>query len=268
MAYQSTFDDPGRDTNAFYRRTLHVLSDARVPFLVGGSHALLNYTGIVRETKDFDLFVRRGELDAALGALRQAGYRTEISYPHWLAKARQGTDVVDLVFSSGNGICRVDDGWFDNAVEADVLGMPVKIAPPEELLWQKAFVMERERFDGADIAHILRSCAETLDWDRLLARFDAYWQLLLSHLVTFCFIYPSERHRIPQDVMSTLLERLRVEIAGPPSDDHVCRGTLTSRAQYLLDIGRYGYEDARLAPRGNMTPEECVYWTWAIEHLE
>src|SRR3954469_5672239 len=66
MAYQSTFDAPDRDTNAFYRRTLHVLSDARVRFLVGGSHAILNYTGIVRETKDFDLFIQRGDLDAAL----------------------------------------------------------------------------------------------------------------------------------------------------------------------------------------------------------
>src|ERR1044071_7752165 len=62
MAYQSTYDTPDRDTNAFYRRTLHVLSDARTPFLVGGSHALLNYTGIVRETKDFDLFVRQSDV--------------------------------------------------------------------------------------------------------------------------------------------------------------------------------------------------------------
>src|SRR4051812_33987093 len=77
MAYQSTFDDPTRDTNAFYRRTLHVLSDARVPFLVGGSHAFLNYTGIARETKDFDLFVREQHVDDALAALREAGYYTE-----------------------------------------------------------------------------------------------------------------------------------------------------------------------------------------------
>jgi hypothetical protein len=40
-----------------------------------------------------------------------------------------------------------------------------------------------------------------------------------------------------------------------------------SRAQYLIDIGRYGYEDARLVPRGNMTPEDAVYWTWAIENI-
>src|SRR5689334_16912432 len=94
MAYQSTLSHPGRDTNAFYRRTLHVLSDAQVPFLVGGSHAFLNYTGIVRATKDFDLFLRRSDIDAALSALDEAGYDTEITFPHWLAKARDGNDVV------------------------------------------------------------------------------------------------------------------------------------------------------------------------------
>jgi len=267
MAYQSTFDHPGKDTNAFYRRTLHVLSDARIPFLVGGSHAILNYTGIVRETKDFDLFIRRDDLDSALQSLRESGYHTEITFPHWLAKARQVNDVVDLVFSSGNGVCRVDDAWFSHAIEADVLGMPVKIAPVEELLWQKAYVMERERYDGADVSHILRSCAESLDWERVLQRFDPHWQLLLSHLVLFGFFYPSERHRIPARVMTELQNRLQQELNNPPSGDRVCRGTLTSRAQYLLDIGRYGYEDARLAPRGNMSPEDAVYWTWAIENI-
>jgi len=268
MAYQSTLDHPSKDTNAFYRRTLHVLSDARVPFLVGGSHALLTYTGIARETKDFDLFLRRADLDDALSALGEAGYFTEITFPHWLAKAKQANDAVDLVFSSGNGVCQVDDAWFADALEADVLGMPVKIAPVEELLWQKAFVMERERYDGADVAHILRSCAETLDWDRVMRRFDPHWQLLLSYLVLFGFIYPSERHRIPERILNELTARLQTEISGPPSEDRVCRGTLTSRAQYLLDIGRYGYEDARLQPRGNMTAEDAVYWTWAIEHVK
>jgi len=267
MAYQSTLEHATRDTNAFYRRTLHVLSDARVAFLVGGSHALLAYTGIVRETKDFDLFVRERDLEPALEALREAGYHTEVTFPHWLAKALQGSDVVDLVFSSGNGICKVDDHWFESALEADVLGMPVKIAPVEELLWQKAFVMERERYDGADVAHILRACAESLDLDRVVKRFEPHWQLLLSYLVLFGFIYPSERHRIPGKVMDDLLGRLQTDLTAPPSTDRVCRGTLMSRAQYLIDIGRYGYEDARLVPRGNMTPEDAVYWTWAIENI-
>jgi hypothetical protein len=47
----------------------------------------------------------------------------------------------------------------------------------------------------------------------------------------------------------------------------VCQGTLVSRAQYVLDIGQYGYADARLAPRGRMSPEDAIFWTWAIDHL-
>ena len=268
MAYQSTYDDPAQDTNTFYRRTLHVLSEARVPFLVGGSHAILHYTGIVRETKDFDLFVRREDCSDATEALRLAGYWTEITFPHWLAKAKQGDDVVDLVFSSGNGVCRVDEGWFENAVEAEVLGMPVKLAPAEELLWQKAFVMERERFDGGDVVHLLRTCAETLQWNRLVQRFGDNWQLLLQYLIFFGFVYPSERQRIPRAVIDELMARYRAELDAPPATDRVCRGTLVSRGQYLLDIGLYGYADARLVPRGTMTAEDCIYWTWAIEHVK
>lgn len=267
MAYQSTLDSPDRDTNGFYRRTLHVLSDARVPFLVGGSHALLNYTGIVRETKDFDLFIRRGDLDPALACLRESGYYAEVTFPHWLAKAKDGGDTVDLVFSSGNGICNIDDEWFNRAVEADVLGMPVKIAPVEELFWQKSFVMERERYDGADLAHIIRSCAEVIDWARLIERYADNWQLLLGHLMMFGFIYPSERHRVPRQVMTDLLGRFHAQLDGPPSEDRVCRGTLISRGQYLTDVGLHGYADARITPRGNMSPEDCVYWTWAIDNV-
>jgi hypothetical protein len=266
---QSTLDDSARDTNTFYRRTLHVLSDARVPFLVGGSHAYLHYTGIVRNTKDFDLFVRRSSLDRALDALRDAGYRTEIAFPHWLAKAYQTGDHVDLVFASGNGLCHVDDDWYKYSSEADVLGMPVKIAPIEELLWQKAFVMERERYDGADVMHLIHHRADVIDWDRLLKRFDRYWPLLLSHLTMFAFVYPSEKHRVPAAVFDELLTRFQAQLsAGQNGDARVCNGTLVSRGQYMVDIGQYGFADARLKPLGKMSPEDAIYWTWAIENID
>jgi hypothetical protein len=267
MTGQSTLDESAQDTNTFYRRTLHVLSDAGVPFLVGGSHAFLEYTGIVRNTKDFDLFLRRADMARAMEALRDAGYRTELTFPHWLGKAWQHDDFVDLVFNSGNGICTVDDDWFANAVETQVLGMPVKIVPCEELLWQKSFVMERERFDGADFMHVLRARAEQLAWDRLLARYGERWPLLYSYLVLFTFIYPSESHRLPPAVLDDLAAR-HAALRATPSPDRVCNGTLTSRAQYLIDIGQYGYADARLAPRGGMSAEDAIFWTWAIGNLK
>lgn len=269
MAGQLTLDDSSFDTNGFYRRTLHVLSDAQVPFLVGGSHAFLHYTGIVRPTKDFDLFVRRSDLDRAMSALAESGYRTELAFPHWLAKAHDGEDAVDLVFNSGNGVCVVDDEWFSHAVEAEVLGLPVKLIPAEELLWQKSFVMDRERFDGADVMHLLVSYSERMDWPRLLRRFEPYWKLLLSYLVLFHFIYPSEGARIPRNVISGLLDRFQREAGNSVGgDERICYGTLTSRAQYLQDIGRWGYRDARLAPIGPMQGEEIAFWTWAIDHVK
>jgi hypothetical protein len=267
MPGQSTLDESVPDTNAFYRRTLHVLSDAAVPFLVGGSHAFLEYTGIVRPTKDFDVFLRKADIENAMEALRASGYRTELTFPHWLAKAWQHDDFVDLVFSSGNGICSVDDGWFDHAVETQVLGMPVKIVPCEELCWQKSFVMERERFDGADIVHILRARASDLDWVRLLDRFGTRWPLLYTYLLFFTFVYPGEVRRLPAAVMNDLAER-HAALRAAPVDDRVCQGTLVSRAQYLIDIGQYGYSDARLAPRGGMSAEDAIFWTWAIDHVK
>ena len=34
----------------------------------------------------------------------------------------------------------------------------------------------------------------------------------------------------------------------PPSDPHVCAGTLLSREQYLHDVEQLGYVDGRLTP--------------------
>jgi hypothetical protein len=206
-------------------------------------------------------------MDRAMESLRDAGYRTELTFPHWLGKAWQHDDFVDLVFNSGNGICVVDDGWFEHAVETQVLGMPVKIVPCEELFWQKSFVMERERFDGADIMHVLRARAEQLDWSRLMARYGDRWALLYAYLILFGFVYPSEAHRLPAAVLDELGARHAASRAAP-TGDRLCNGTLTSRAQYLIDIGQYGYADARLAPRGGMTAEDAIFWTWAIANLK
>jgi len=50
----------------FYKGVLQALDASGVPVLVGGAYALAVYTGIARDTKDFDLFLRRNDLDAAL----------------------------------------------------------------------------------------------------------------------------------------------------------------------------------------------------------
>src|SRR5690349_94408 len=126
-------------------RAIAVLLDAGVPFLVGGAYAYATYTGIYRDTKDLDLFPRKGDAERALVVLERDGWRTERTDEVWIYKAFKGEHFVDFIFSSGNGVATVDDAWFVHAQAATVFGYPCFIAPVEEMIWSKAFVNERER---------------------------------------------------------------------------------------------------------------------------
>jgi hypothetical protein len=249
-------------TSRFYLHAVSALTEAEVPYLFGGAYAFAHYTGIARHTKDMDLFVRPADAPRALEALARVGYRTEMTFSHWLGKAFHGDDFVDIIFSSGNGLCSVDDEWFAHAVRMEPDGDAL-LCPAEELIWQKVFIMERERFDGADVNHLLRACGRALNWDRLLRRLGPNWPILLGHLVFFSFVYPAERDRIPQRVIEDLLHRWRKEMNGDREAGRICQGTLLSRMQYLSDTERWGYEDARLPPRGRMTAEQITHWTAA-----
>jgi len=251
-------------TREFYRGTLRHLDERGIRVLVGGAYALERYTGIERHTKDLDLFVRRHDVDALMRELAAHGCRTELSHPHWLAKAFCNDDFIDVIFSSGNGVAEVDEDWFAHAQPARVLGHPTLLCPPEEMIWSKSYVMERERFDGADILHLLRARGADLDWERLLRRYGAHWPVLMSHLLLFDFAYPSERRHIPRWVREALRHRLDELSGQAPLAQAVCYGTLLSREQYLIDVERWGYRDGR-AQEGTMTRKEVADWTAAIE---
>jgi hypothetical protein len=248
----------------FYRQALSILAEAGVPHLVGGAYAYARYTGIQRHTKDFDVFIRSEDFDRAARAFDAAGYRSELTFPHWLGKAYgNGEDFVDLIFSAGNGVAKVDDRWFEHAVKDRVFGVETLLIPAEEMIWSKGLIMERERFDGADVAHVIRAVGDKLDWDRLLERFGPFWRALYAHIVMFGFIYPSDRAKVPSRVVEELTERLRKETAAGNGDAKVCYGTVISRQQYLKDVDDWGYQDARLVHE-TMNEAEIAHWTAGI----
>jgi Uncharacterised nucleotidyltransferase len=249
----------------FYRHALQVLRAADVPVLVGGAYAFARYTGIVRHTKDLDLFIRRGDVDAALSAFAAAGYRAEVVYEYWLAKVYSDGHFVDLIFNLGNGVGPVDDQWFDAAEDAELLGVPVRLVGPDDMIWSKVFVMDRGRYDGADIAHLLRAYGERLNWRRLLGHFDRHWRVLLSHLVMFGFAYPGERGRVPEWVTRVLIARLQREYdSANDREGSLCQGTLLSPTEYQIDVEEWGYRDPRLPPHGDLTTEQIGQWTEGV----
>jgi len=231
----------------FYQRALSVLTEAEVRFLVGGGYAVESFTGIQTHKKDLDIFILPRDVQRALGALQAAGYRSEVVDPVWLAKAYFGSQFMDIIFNANNAICPVDEQWFTQGVPATVLDMRVLLCAPEEVIWQKCFLMARDRYDGADVAHLLLQCSQRLDWQRLLERFGGQWRVLYSHLILFGYIYPNQRNAIPAALMKTLASRLAAEIrTAPTADRKICHGALLGREQYRADVEQWGYEDARV----------------------
>ena len=244
-----------------YRAALAGLNARGVPYLVGGTFAFAAYTGISRPTKDLDLFETRDGRDRALEALRELGWQTQIAFAHWLAKAQKGEHSLDVIHGAGNGVAIVDDEWFAHARPARVFGVETSLVPAEEMVWSKAFVMEKYRYDGADVAHLLLRQGASLDWKRLLRRFGRHWRVLLSHLVLFEFIYPGQRV-VPPSLISALVARVARE-NGELQPSVVCRGVLLSRKQYRIDTETWGLRDARLDSDVAMSPEDIVEWTLA-----
>jgi len=250
---------PDARTRDFYVDAMRALDDARVPYVVGGGYAMAYYTGIARNTKDLDLFVRPEDRDRCLGVLADAGYRTEFFYPFWIAKAIEPRTeaFIDLLYNSGNGLCPVDDDWIKHSLPIEVHGYPTRLVPAEEQLWSKAFVQDRDRFDGADVIHLILGRGRHFDWKRLLRRFEGHERVLLAHLLLFGYAYPCERDVVPTWVVDQLQAIVRDEPA-VPRDDHLCRGPNLAQRGYFTAIQEWGYHDGRVAPHGPLSADEVA----------
>jgi len=239
----------------FYLDALQALDDAKVPYLVGGGYAMAHYTGVPRPTKDLDIFVRPADRDRCLTTLTAAGYKTEFFYPFWISKALHGESFIDILYSSGNGVCTVDDDWFEHAIDIDVHGYPAKLTPIEETMWSKAFVMDRDRFDGGDVLNLILCQSNRIDWDRLIGRFAKHEPVLLAHLTLFGYVFPTDRDRVPAWAIDRLTELTR---SYPVPNEKVCQGTFLAQRSYGAAVREWGYADGRLRPHGPLTPEQLA----------
>ena len=126
--------DPAAD---FYMDALGRLQASQIPFLIGGAFAFSQHARVPRDTKDIDVFVTREDCPRVLELFSKAGYETELPFPHWLGKIHRGQHHMDVIFSSGNAVARVDDLWFEHSVKTNVLGLIVRLCPAEEIIWSE-----------------------------------------------------------------------------------------------------------------------------------
>jgi hypothetical protein len=140
-------------------------------------------------------------------------------------------------------IAPVGDAWFRDPVPATILNVEVNLLAPTELVWSKAFIMDRYKFDGSDIAHIILREHARIDWHRLLSHFEPHWEVLFAHLMLFRYIYPTERHVLPEWLLDELIQRLQLQRTMPTALRRPCRGRVFSRDDYLIDVSEWGFAD-------------------------
>ena len=236
-------EEQRKEAYAFYEEALHFLYESGAEFMLGGAFATFHYTGIYRDTKDLDVFCKPSEYPKILKYFAAKGYRTELTDIRWLAKVFHGEYFIDIIFNSVNNICRVDDEWYKHAAVGEFAGVTVRFIPAEELLWCKAFVQNRERYDGADINHLILRYGKNLDWKRVLDRIDPYWHLLLSHIILFQFVYPHDFHEIiPKWLFDELINRANEQYELPSPTERVCRGPMIDNTQYCIDVKEWNYK--------------------------
>ncbi len=225
-----------------YRGVLQCLNEARIPFAVAGAFAFRRHTGIWRTTKDLDLFLEPRFVPPALERLQQIGFETEIEDSVWLAKALRGEHFVDLITGLGNAVLIVDSPWIDRALPHRIFDVPCRVLAAEEAIASKIFISRRERFDGADVAHLIRACGSRLDWDRLQRLIEPHWQMLLWSLVFFAYIYPAHTRIVPQTLWDDLTLRLHNHTLHPNPDEPF-RGTLIDPLMFAIDVDDWGERD-------------------------
>ncbi len=199
---------PSARAEVFYAQALREFAKLDLPFLLAGTYALSAYTGVARETKDLDIACKPSDYPHVLNHFRNLGYTVEIEDERWLCKVFQDEYFFDVIFASWHGMAPVSDQWFESAPRIEVFGTLVRIIAPTELIWSKAFVQLRHRYDGADIAHLILKQHDQIDWRRLLAHMELHWEVLLAHLINFRWAYPSERDCVPRWLMDSFLLRV------------------------------------------------------------
>jgi hypothetical protein len=206
------------------------LEAAGVPFLLAGAMALASYTGHWRNTKDVDVVVRPRDHEAAIAALKRAGF--EDYFPRqaydrsWIFRGFKSGVLFDIIWELPNHRVQIDDEWFERARALWLRGKPFLAAPAEEIVRVKLYVMQRERCDWVDVLNVLAGAVEDIDWPWLVERMDRDVALLQGALAVFNWLCPARAQQMPEWV------RERFALADIAADD---LAAMEERRVRLLD---------------------------------
>jgi hypothetical protein len=198
---------------------LEVLRDAGIEFILGGGFAQAAFIGRWRDTKDIDFYLRPSDRKRASAALARAGfadyYRTLPYDRKWIYRSVKAGVIVDIIWSMANLRAQVDELWFARARQLIIRGQTLQVIPPEELMWCKLYVLQRDRCDWTDLFNLTYTRGREMDWEHLLRRLEDDVPLLKALLTLYGWLRPLDARKLPSD----LWKRLGLSRLSPPSDN-------------------------------------------------
>ena len=152
---------------------------------------------------------------------------------------------MDLLFAVRHTTSlHVTADWFSTARPVELLGVPTRMLGLEEIIATKVYLAARDRFDGADIVHLIRAAAGRVDWRRIIDLLHGDEEILLWHLVLFQIVYPGLVDYLPTDLMQRSFDQLKASWSSP-ADRRRFRGTLLDPEVFAVDVLDWGHEDNR-----------------------
>jgi len=169
-------------------------AEAEIGILLGGGLGLSAYMPLKRRTKDIDFYILPAHRDRMVALLKEAGfadYYEKLPYDrNWIYRSYRGEVIVDIIWSFANYLTEVDEEWFRHGRHISHGGLDIRVVPPEELLWAKLFVLQRERCDWPDLLNLIYYAGPDLNWERLRSRIGLNQPLLDSLLGLFHWLCP------------------------------------------------------------------------------
>jgi len=208
-----------------YRRSIHALRDQEIEFLLGGGFARAGFTGRWRDTKDIDFYVRPRDRERAQHALVKAGfadYYQKLPYDRaWIYRSYKRDVIVDVIWAMANQRAQVDEIWFRNAPEFTIRGERLFLVPPEELLWCKLYIIQRDRCDWTDIFNLVHEHGPQMDWEHLIRRVEEDVPILQALLKVYSWLCPKEVKELPASLWPRLAAAQKAMGSRMPSQDRV-----------------------------------------------
>ncbi len=183
-----------------YRIVIESAIARRIPFALGGAFAVATYTGAWRNTKDLDLYVLPEFRESMIAVLNEAGlqdYFDQQPYDRWwIYRSTSGDTIVDIIWAMANHRAQIDQLWMSGP-ETELRGYALKVLPAEALLWDKLYIMQRDRCDWPDVLNLLYSVGPEIRWEYVFSRIGADIPLLAGALSVFGWAAPGRARELP-----------------------------------------------------------------------